>query len=143
MRKLLVAAMLLPAGLLLTGASPAPRTEDDILVKLAEKATELYREQGYSRTGWSNQGELAQGGEKRYSVTLSGGSAFSLVGMCDTNCGDLNLKLAQFSGEEVASDVEPDDFPIVNTGRAGLYYVTVTMVKCSGTCRYSLIGFSK
>jgi len=63
--------------------------------------------------------------------------------MCDTSCSDVNLTLNRMSGEQEASDMEADDFPIVQTQRAGLYTVTITMVKCNGTCRFSVMGFSK
>lgn len=116
---------------------------DDVLVMLADKTTEIYKNKGFSPTGWSNQGELAQGGEKRFSLTLAGGNEFQVIGLCDNSCGDINLVLTRFSGEQESSDVADDDVPIVKTGRAGMYSVTVTMVKCSGMCRYTLLGFSK
>ncbi len=139
MRKLLVAAALAPACLLLTAAAPA----QDVLDQLTDKAKELFGEKGLTPTGWVSNGSLAQGGTKTVSVTLNNGVS-SIVGMCDTDCGDLNLVIKDAKGNELDSDLEDDDFPILVTNQGGAATITITMVACkSSNCRYRLVGFKK
>jgi len=141
MRKLIIAA-LAPACILMTAANAAP--VQDILDQLTEKATELFGQKGFTPNGWVQSGAMASGGEKSVSVTLKGGQLYSVVGMCDTGCKDLNLVIKDSKGNELDSDVEDDDFPILVTDKTGTYTVTVSMVKCeTSSCRYRLVGFNK
>jgi hypothetical protein len=138
MRKMLAAAALAPAFLLMA-AAPV----QDVLDQLTDKATELFGEKGLTPSGWVNNGTLAQGGSKTVTVTLKEGVS-SIVGMCDTDCGDLNLVIKDAKGNELDSDVEDDDFPILVTDKGGTFNVTVSMVACkSSSCRYRLVGFKK
>ena len=140
MRKMLAAAALAPMCLLLANA---PMQESDILTKLTDKATEIYAGKGYSPTGWSNGGAMKQGESKTFPVALNGAGEYSVVGMCDTACGDLNIVLKNAKGKDEASDLADDDFPIVNTTTSGSYSAVVTMVKCTGSCNYKLVGYKK
>ncbi len=139
MRTLLVAAALAPACLLLTAAAPM----QDVLDQLTDKATELFGEKGLTPTGWVSNGTLAQGATKTVSVTLKDGVS-SIVGMCDTDCGDLNLVIKDSKGNELDIDLEDDDFPILLTDKGCTATVTVTIVACqTSACRYRLGGFKK
>jgi len=139
MRKLLVAAALAPAALLLTAAAP-----QDVLDQVEAKATELLGQKGLNPTGWVNNGSLEQGGKASVKVSLKGGAVYSIVGMCDNGCTDLNTVLTDASGNEVDSDVEADDFPLLVTDKSGTFTLTVTMVGCkTSTCRYRLKSYSK
>jgi len=140
MRKLLVAAAMAPLCLLLANA---PMGDDDILTKLTDKATEIYGTKGYTPMGWSTAGTMKQGDSKTVPVTLNGAGEYSIVGMCDTSCGDLNIVLNNAKGKEAASDLADDDFPIVNTTASGSYTAVVTMVKCTGSCNYKLVSYKK
>ncbi|MCW3847765.1 hypothetical protein OF829_10980 [Sphingomonas sp. LB-2] len=140
MRKLLIAAAFAPAALFLTAAAPA----QDILDQLADKASELFKEKGLSPTGWVSNGGLAEGGQKTVSVTLKGGSVYSVVGMCDGDCGDLNLRVTDSSGNVIGEDLKDDDFPLIVTDKSGTFQATVSMVKCKvSQCRYRLMAFSQ
>lgn len=138
MRKLLFAAALAPVGLLLVAAAPV----QDVIEQMTEKATEMLKEKGMSRTGFISDGRLAQGSQKRVSATLPGGSL--VLGICDGDCSDLNLHLIDASGNEVDSDVKDDDLPVLAVPDKGSYTINVDMKKCgSSGCRYRLLGFTK
>ena len=138
MRKLLVAAALAPAALILTAAAPV----QDILDQLSDKATELFKEKGFTPTGFKSDGSLAQGASKKIAVTLKGGDLYTIVGMCDGDCKDLNLRLLDSSGSEVDNDLEDDDFPIVAAKAAGGYTISVEMKGCGpSACRYRLVAY--
>ena len=138
MRKLILATALAPVGLMLIAAAPV----QDVIEQMTEKATAMLKDKGMSRTGFVNDGRLAQGATKRVSATLPGSSL--VLGICDGDCSDLNLHLIDASGNEVDSDVKDDDLPILAVPDKGSYTITVDMKKCgSSGCRYRLLGFSK
>jgi hypothetical protein len=117
-------------------------SQNDIIATLFGKATEIYKDKGYKPNGWEQRGELKQGAETRLQVKLTGGKAYSIVGMCDTDCGNADIVLLDASGKEVTKDVEKDDFPIVNVTASGNYTVRLIMVACkSDPCAYGAKAF--
>lgn len=138
MRKLLVAAAFAPAALFLTAAAPV----QDILDTLTDKASELFKEKGFTPTGFKSDGSLAQGASKKVAVSLKGGDIYTIVGMCDGDCKDLNLRLIDSGGSEVDNDLEDDDFPVLAAKESGSYTISVEMKGCgSSACRYRLVAY--
>jgi hypothetical protein len=115
----------------------------DTLGQLFDKADEIYTQKGYTATGWERRGTLAQGKEQLIQVALSGGASYQLIGVCDTDCKNLDIQLLDANGKEVDKDVEDDDFPIVGADASGTYTARVTMTTCEGTCAFGVKSFSK
>ncbi len=140
MYKPMIAALALVAATL--PASAGQPQDDDTITTLFAKALEAYREQGYKPTGWEQKGKLAAKGEQLFKVTLTGGSSFQLVGVCDNDCDDLDIQLLDSAGKEVDKDDKKDDFPIVGTTSAGTYQARVTMVACkTDRCAFGVKAF--
>ena len=119
-------------------------SQDDIITQLFAKAASIYKDKGYTPTGSDQRGELAAGAETRLTVKVTGGTSFSIVGVCDLDCGNLDIRLFGIDGKEVAKDVEDDDFPIVNFDKAGTYTVQLTMVACkSDPCAFGVTAFKQ
>ena len=119
-------------------------SQDDIVGTLFGKATEIYKDKGYGPTGWEQRGELDEGAETRLTVKLSAGTSFSIVGVCDLDCGNLDIRLLDIGGNEVTKDIQDDDFPIVNVTTAGTYTARVIMVKCkSNPCAFGAKAFAE
>ncbi len=140
--------MLLKAGLSLAAftAIAAPSvaaSAQDTIGQLFDKADEIYTEKGYAGTGWERRGELGQGKEQRIQITLGGGTSYQLIGVCDTNCKNLDIELLDANGKEVDKDVEDDDFPIVGVEGSGTYTARVTMTACEGSCAFGVKAFAK
>jgi hypothetical protein len=77
---------------------------------------------------------MQPGTDHRQNVTLTGGTAYRFVGACDGDCTNFDIELIDMrTGGVVASDMLPDDFPIVNyTPPAnGQYIVRSLMQACS------------
>jgi hypothetical protein len=140
-----IAAVALSLGVLTPiGAPAAPMADDSVLTQLLDKATEVYGGKGFSATGWSYQSSLQQGGEETVSVSLTGGGQYQVIGVCDTDCSDLDIHLIDSNGNEVDKDLLKDDFPIVGTGASGTYKLRIVMTACSaGPCGYALKAFRK
>jgi len=140
--------MLLKAGLSLAAfaavALPtAASSAQDTIGQLFDKANEIYTEKGYAATGWERRGTLAQGKEQLVQVTLSGGTSYQLIGVCDTDCKNLDIHLLDASGKEVDKDDQEDDFPIVGVEASGTYTARVTMTACDGSCAFGVKAFAK
>ncbi|MBC9031240.1 hypothetical protein IAG41_02450 [Sphingomonas sp. JC676] len=121
----------------------AASSAQDTIGQLFDKADEIYTEKGYTGTGWERRGELAQGKEQLIQVTLSGAASYQLIGVCDTDCKNLDIQLLDANGKEVDKDVEDDDFPIVGALASGPYTARVTMTACEGSCAFGLKAFAK
>ena len=111
------------------------------VARLLNQAASIATNQGMRRTHQPYIGSLRTGASTNHSVQLNGGTAYSLIGVCDNDCSDFDLRLFDSSGREVASDVLTDDTPIVSVTprRSGTYTVRAIMTACSNQpCRYGI-----
>ncbi len=76
---------------------------------------------------------LQPGRDHRWQVNLEGGRSYRIIGGCDNECSNLDIELIDSRGAVVASDVLPDDFPLVNftPAQSGQYIVRIMMQACS------------
>jgi hypothetical protein len=76
---------------------------------------------------------MQPGTDHRSVVTLNSG-AYTIVGACDGDCTNMDIELISMAtGGVVASDMLPDDFPVVNytVAENGQYMVRMLMQACS------------
>ena len=123
-------------------ASIAATPGQDAVQQLFDKATEVFKDKGFTPTGWQQRGELKQGAETSFTVTLKGGVQ-ALVGMCDGDCSNIDMYVSK-GGAEVDSDVEDDDFPIVVVNEPGAYTVRIVMKTCANSpCAIGVKGYQQ
>jgi hypothetical protein len=116
--------------------------QQDTVGNLFEKVTELFGTKGLKPTGFESRGMLAAGASQTLSVPFKGGASLAIIGVCDENCKDLNLYVADSKGNEVASDVEDDDAPLALVKERGTYTVRVEMKACgSSNCKFGIKTF--
>ena len=102
--------------------------------------------QGYELTHQLYTGKLDSGAKKTLGIALEKGRQYALVGVCDEDCKDLDLVLLDLDDEEVDSDVELDEFPMVEVEvtDAGDFKVKVLMADCrNDPCSYGIGVFAK
>ena len=102
----------------------------------------------YSGSGWEALPELRvldvllQGQSLTLGYTLVGGRTYRLLGACDNDCLNLDLNLRAADGTLVATDIAPDDLPMLELkpARTGDYTLTVTVVRCKnpGGCEFGV-----
>ncbi len=100
--------------------------------------------EGFAEMGSTESGTLDQGQEIRFPMDLTQGLDFKLVGVCDNDCGNLDLVLFDPTGEEVASDRLDDPIPLltVTPEMTGEYRVAAQMVNCTiEPCGYIVATF--
>lgn len=89
---------------------------------------------------------LGDGETEPYSVSLTKGNTYALVGVCDTDCSDLDLTLYDNNGNLIVEDTLVDDAPVIefNVLSSGDFKLNVTMYDCSAsTCYYGVALFRK
>lgn len=104
------------------------------------------REAGFSASGDVKYGLLEDGEVEPVEFTLVGGRTYRFIGLCDSDCSDLDLRVLDASGNRVAQDIASDDYPVATFTplKSGVYTVRVTMASCSTEpCGWGVQAFSR
>jgi hypothetical protein len=135
------------AAAFITTAAAAPQDEWVAQVRrLLQQGGKSFEDRGYSMTHRIYTGSLNNSRNEMVSLDLDIGTQYAIMGACDTDCSDLDFVLYDPAGNQVSSDVETDDVPIVSVTprRSGTYRVKVVMAACSAEpCRYGVAVFGK
>ena len=85
-------------------------------------------------------GRLAAPGSMTGTFNVVPNANYIAIGACDENCTDLDLVIRDASGNEVGSDYEPDDAPmvVIPAGSGGRYTFEVQMATCSSNCNWGV-----
>ncbi|HXF96177.1 MAG TPA: hypothetical protein VNI61_08770 [Gemmatimonadales bacterium] len=140
-------AVLAGAALLAPGAAQAQdsRWERQVRYQL-NRAGDLLSDKGYGLSHELRWGTLDDDASEYFTLELDAGRAYALLGVCDEDCTDLDLRLFDADGNEVDQDLETDDYPVVEVrpGRTAVYRVKVIMATCSTSpCFYGVGVFAK
>lgn len=101
---------------------------------------------GYSKTHEYRIESLARGRSESFTVTLKKGWEYVLVSACDADCSDVDIRVFDGNGNQVASDTAMDDIPVarVTPRWTGTFRVEISMHKCSNSpCFYGIGIFGK
>jgi hypothetical protein len=76
---------------------------------------------------------LQPGRDDRWQVELIGRTSYRIIGGCDNECTNVDIEVIDDRGGVVASDLQPDDRPVVNftPARTGTFTVRIMMQACS------------
>lgn len=114
--------------------------------RLFDKANEQMQSNGYRPDSAIQQGALRASGSERITIHVSGGgNPTEIMGLCDTDCSDMDLVLYDRAGNVLDKDLQADDVPIVTWrgGEADLS-LEVRMIKCkTDPCRYGVRAYTK
>jgi hypothetical protein len=126
-----------------SAVAPIPRGEyttqvDGGLSRLAGNA----RGQGYNKVvSGPVYGRLSEKGTGNHQMDVVNGNDYALLGACDADCSNLDLRVYDASGTLLMQDVETDDTPVLTftAHSAGRYRVEVVMSSCSrNPCFYGV-----
>ncbi len=87
-------------------------------------------------------GKLSQGQTDNWTMTLYGGYSYVIMGACDGDCQDVDIRLFDEYGNEIASDVSEDDIPTLEgvVEETAQYTIQVDMYACSNEPCYFGLG---
>lgn len=76
---------------------------------------------------------LQPGTDHHWQFNLHAGTPYVVLGVCDADCSNVDIELIDSRGGVVASDMLPDDYPVVQfTPPAdGTYYARLLMQTCT------------
>ncbi|MDB4951951.1 MAG: hypothetical protein JWM27_4600 [Gemmatimonadetes bacterium] len=140
MRHLWPGALLLALACAAHPLAAQQKGAEGVARRLKEKPDAAWS-RGMSPVGASLTGALGADGSARFSVNLTAGRTYAVIGLCDADCHDLDLRLFDPDGVEANADVEPDDAPyvLVTPRRTGAYQVRAYMAECrSATCAFGI-----
>lgn len=137
-------------GLLALTALPAAAQVPDVFAReLAGKlarAESLLTENGYARAAGPFPGALSDNQSRRQTVMLRAGQDYRIVGVCDSNCGDFDIRVFDANNRLIAQDVLQDNVPVVHVvpNATGQYSIEPTMARCAvQQCWYAFNVYSR
>lgn len=113
---------------------------EDVTRQIA-RAQEVFATRGMRPAGSPFTGTLEDGAGASHRAQLTGGVQYVLVGVCDNDCTDFDLRLSDAAGNPLAADVEADDTPMVRftPTSSGVYTVQGQMASCGqNPCYYGI-----
>ena len=117
------------------------RWEQQVRRQLDRAADLLSQDHDYTLYREPTLGSLRANASESQTVTLTGGRRYMIIGVCDNDCTDIDLRLYDEAGDLIASDLEEDDTPIVQVSPTSTarYRIRATMATCSvEPCRYGV-----
>jgi len=136
----LVAALLVPA------AVTAQNQWQQTVRNQVSQHDNVLSQRGYAMSGDVYDGDLKNQYYEDLTIDLRPGTSYAFMGVCDQDCHDIDLRLFDPDGDEVASDLRTDDWPIVVVAPSfsGTYRVRVVMASCSKEpCYYGIGVYTK
>lgn len=128
------------------GGGGVGRAQDSVRRQL-QNATAIARGRGYTvAASTPATGALNDGGSEYVGVTLNAGREYLMVGVCDGDCSDMDLRLFSPAGNEIARDVAVDDTPVLQfvAPSSGSYRVRVEMADCNvNPCYYGVALYAR
>jgi hypothetical protein len=143
--KRVVVSALLGVSLIASSAHAQDQWERVVRSQLQQVGAASERN-GYTMATEVYQGRLDDDATTSLNVTLQAGKDYILWGVCDQDCSDIDLVIYDSDGDEVDSDLQTDDKPLLRVvpQSNGRYRVKVSMVSCSANpCRYGVGLWSK
>jgi hypothetical protein len=152
MRHLIAAAVLASATLVGAPATVSGQDHHQIVLDQLHRAATLLTAEGFRGDMEAFRrdrvvGLLPDGGTALLEIELVAGTSYWIVGSCDFDCDDLDLRLFANDGSAmIVEDVEADDTPMLRctAPASGRFVLAVDMPSCSESlCYYGFAIYRK
>jgi hypothetical protein len=130
---LLWAATLLAATTLAARPAAAQNTYQQQIIRQLAAHSENPRQHGYSADRGPIFGQLNDNASDQMRVNLRGGVRYAIIGVCDEDCTDIDLRLYAPDGTKLDEDIALDDYPTLEfvAPVTGQYRLSVEMATCN------------
>jgi hypothetical protein len=111
-----------------------------------DRASDAFRREGFRQTHEMHAGTLEDEAAEDFYIRLRAGSVYALLGVCDEDCDDIDLAIYDENGQEIDSDYQTDDVPLVRVTpwQTGQFRVHVYMASChTAPCYYGVGVFGQ
>ncbi len=137
-------------GLILGGAMVASAAtielsleQEQVICKLKE-TVEAQEKAGRKLVFLPLIGKIKEKVEAPFTAKLSSNISYTILGVCDNNCSDLNLTLKNQKGKKIANDEKQDGIPVISftpTEKSD-YKITARPDKCTTEkCEFGMVFF--
>ncbi|UPT61806.1 MAG: toll/interleukin-1 receptor domain-containing protein [Hyphomonadaceae bacterium JAD_PAG50586_4] len=126
-------------------AQPAVNYQQQMLDRLAQ-VEQSFAAQGFQRMSEPVSGSLQQGAFADTPATLEVGGDYRIIGVCDSDCSDLDLFLYDQNNNVVSQDNMTDATPVVSVAPqwTGPFIVRAQMHACTvQPCYYALVLYGR
>ena len=139
-------ALVMATGLPATAQTP-PEYARELSQRLAESGRAV-REGGYMRAAGPFSGGLASQQSRRYTLTLRAGQDYRVVAVCDSRCADIDLRLYDLNGIQIAQDTLNDNVPTlaIRPPSTGPHTIEIDMYGCTASpdpCWYAFNVYTR
>jgi hypothetical protein len=137
------------AALAILAGSAQAQVPDPYARELAQRLTRaeaLLTENGYARAAGPFAGGMPERRARRYTVMLRAGQDYRIVGVCESRCGNLDLRLFAANDQLVAQDVLRDAVPVIHVRpvATGNYDIEAIMAQCNeAPCWFAFNVYSR
>ena len=140
-------AALVMAAELPASAQVPPQFSRELSQRLAE-AGRAVGEGGYMRAAGPFAGGLATQQSRRYTLTLRAGQDYRVIAVCDSRCGDIDLRLYDSNGNQIAQDTLNDNVPTlaIRPPATGPHTIEIDMYQCTASpdpCWYAFNVYTR
>ena len=96
-----------------------------------QNSYESASDDGYSMKNYVI-GAIDENEDNTWTFYFNSGTDYLLRGFCDEDCNDLDLYLYDSESNEIDSDIEDDDFPLIyfSPEKPGRYKIEISMFSC-------------
>ncbi len=119
--------------------------QQQILARLTQ-VEQAVAAQGFQQIAAPVTGQLPQGQMQSWPITLDVGAEYRVIGVCDDDCGDLDLALYDGYGNVISQDSSADAAPVVSVipTMSGQFQVQANMYNCRvAPCYYALVLYGR
>ena len=102
------------------------------LARQLAEADQVVGNDNYQRAAGPFAGGVAEGERRSFNVTLRAGQDYRVVGVCDDQCGDLDLRGLDPNGETLDADLLHNAMPALSLEPelTGQHTIEVAMAQC-------------
>ncbi len=119
--------------------------QQQILQRLGQ-VEQVFASEGFQQVSPPASGQMPQGQVMTHPVTLNVGGEYRIIGVCDNDCGDLDLILFDGYNNQIAQDQLADATPVVavTPAQGGQFTVQAVMHNCTvNPCYYALVLYGR
>lgn len=134
----------LGSAMIATAASLELSVEQEQVICKLKETVEEQKKAGRKLVFWPLIGKVKEKAEVPFTAKLASDTSYTILGVCDDNCNDLNLTLKNEQGDNIANDEKEDGIPVISftpTEKSD-YRITARPDKCSTeTCEFGMVLF--
>jgi hypothetical protein len=121
-------------------------TAQNIILAQLQQASAALGQQGFQMVGQPATGGLSQGQVTDVPAQLNQGYDYRVLGVCDRDCGDLDLGLFDANGQLLTQDTSTNSQPFIGAQPSynGNFVVRVNMYNCNvAPCYFALALYAR